>query len=152
MCARTSVRVCVRFISDETGMKLPPAVCLYGRCFTVCTALKSTSFNHWHLADTCILIPCCHAAKYWKATRNRGSAYLLCVLKWHCAGGRDRFGWGINRLESIKRKLNQMQPHSWVIEAFQKTVEGEKHLSTTQHANHQAPQFPRTNCKIISLL
>lgn len=64
-------------ISDQTEMKLPPAVCLFGRCFMVCAALHSTPFNHWHLADTHVLIPHCDAAKYWKATRNIKSTYLL---------------------------------------------------------------------------
>lgn len=152
-------------ISDQTEMKLPPAARLYSRCFMVCAALNSTPFTHWHLADTHILIPRCHAAKYWKATRNIKSTYLLSARQWHCTGGREREEerdgerLGEKKVSgdvsvSIETSIKvDLWPHVLVTGAFQKTVEGEKHLSSTQHANHQASdRFTRAIWLIISLL
>lgn len=140
-------------ILDQTAMKLPPAASLYSRCFMVCAVLNSTPFTHWHLADTRILIPRCHAAKRWKTTRNIKSTYLLRARQQRCKGGKEK------RKERQKERLGgkkvsgdvsasveisikvDLWPHVLVIGAFQKAVGGEKHLSSTQHASYQASLF-----------
>lgn len=70
----------------------PPLLALQQVLHGVCLSKLNPLFTHWHLAGTHILIPRCHAAKYWKPTRNIKSAYLLSARQWHCTGG-----WGRGR-------------------------------------------------------
>lgn len=51
-------------VLDQTVMKLPRAVCLYGRCFLVCAAVNPYPFEPLTFNRDKHFIPFCHAVKY----------------------------------------------------------------------------------------
>lgn len=141
----------------------PPLLALQQVLHGVCLSKLNPLFTHWHLAGTHILIPRCHAAKYWKATRNIKSAYLLSARQWHCTGGWGRGrGWqreverrGVcvgGGVICIHRKAQSKTGFATSRFSSLRFSQGENYLGSTQRANHQASQFARAIWQIISLL